>query len=115
VRSLSRNFTGVGIVNFCYKPIFFFFFFFFFALCNLFRGRGLVPETSCYVEEQIAMFLHVVGHNKRFRVVHRSFRRSIETVSRVFHQVLYAVGELRTDMIKPPTTGTHPKIMGSQR
>jgi predicted chitinase len=88
----------------------------FFALCNLFRGRGLVREISgCSVEEQIVMFLHIVGHNQRFRVVHQSFRRSIETVSRVFHQVLYAVGELRNDMIKPPTTATHPKIMGSQR
>ena len=36
----------------------------FFALCNIFRGRDLVPEISgCSVEEQVAMFLHVVGHN----------------------------------------------------
>ena len=82
----------------------------FFSLCNLFRGRGFVRETSgCSIVEQVAMFLHIVGHNKRFRVVHQSFRRSIEIVSRVFHQVLYAVGELRNEMIKPPTTATHPK------
>jgi len=61
------------------------------------------------------MFFHVVGHNQRFRVVYQSFRRSIETVNRIFHQVLFAVGELRADMIKPPTTATHPKIMGSHR
>jgi len=43
----------------------------FFALCNLFSGRGLIRETSgCSVEEQVVMFLHVVGHNQRFRVVH---------------------------------------------
>jgi hypothetical protein len=47
------------------------------------------------------MFLHVVGHNQRFRVVHQSFRRSIETIHRHFHQVLFAVGELRSEMIKP--------------
>jgi len=88
----------------------------FFSLCNLLRNRGLVPETvGCPVEEQVAMFLHVVGHNQRFRVVHQSFRRSIETVSRVFHQVLYAIGELRADMMKPPSTATHPKILGSHR
>ena len=86
----------------------------FFALCNLFRGRGLVLEISgCSIEQQVAMFLHVVSHNQRFGVVHQSFRRSIVTVSRVFHQVLYAIGELRTKMIKPPTTGTHPKIISS--
>ena len=88
----------------------------FFALCNLFRGRGLIRETSgCSVEEQVAMFLHVVGHNQMFKVVHQSFRRSIETVDRVFHQVLYAVGELRNEMIKPPSTNIHPKIFGSHR
>jgi predicted chitinase len=88
----------------------------FFALSNLFRTRGLVKETSgCSVEEQVAMFLHVVGHNQRFRVVHQSFRRSLETVSRVFHQVLYAIGELRSEMIRPPSTTTHPKIVGSPR
>jgi hypothetical protein len=48
-------------------------------------------------------------------VVRQTFRRSIETVSRIFHQVLYAVGELRADLIKPPSTATHPKIMGSHR
>jgi uncharacterized membrane protein YoaT (DUF817 family) len=60
---------------------------------NLFRGRGLVRETSgCYVEEQIVMFLHVIGHNQRFKVVHQSFRRSIETVSRVFESPMFGVG-----------------------
>jgi len=88
----------------------------FFSLCNLLRSRGLVPETvGCPVEEQVAMFIHVVGHNQRFRVVHQSFKRSIETVSRIFHQVLYAIGELRNDLMKPPSTVTHPKIMGSHR
>jgi hypothetical protein len=80
----------------------------------LLRTRKLVPETvGCPVEEQVAMFIHVVEHNQRFRVVHQSFRRSIETVSRIFHQVLFAIGELRAEMIKPPSTVTHPKIMGN--
>jgi hypothetical protein len=71
----------------------------FFALCNLFRHRSLVPETKgCTVEEQVAMFLHIVGHNQRFRVIHQSFRWSIEIVHRHFHQVLYAIGELRNEM-----------------
>jgi hypothetical protein len=56
------------------------------------------------VEEQVAIFLYVVGHNQRFRVMHQSFRRSIETIHIHFHQVLYAVGELRNEMIKPPST-----------
>ena len=88
----------------------------FFTLCNLFRQSGLVLDSiNVFVEEQVAMFLHVVGHNQRIRVVHQSFRRSIETVSRHFHQVLFAVGELRAGLIKPPYGATHPKILGSHR
>jgi len=47
------------------------------------------------------MFLHIVGHNQRFRVIHQNWR-SIETVHRHFHEVLYAIGEIRHEMIKPP-------------
>jgi hypothetical protein len=59
----------------------------FYALCNLFRNRGLVSKNArCTVEEQVAMFLHAVGHNQRFRVVHQSFkgqlRLSIGTFAR---------------------------------
>jgi hypothetical protein len=88
----------------------------FFCLCETFRSRGLLNDNAgVSVEEQVAMFLHVVGHIQRFRVMHQSFRRSIETIHRHFHQVLFAIGELRSEMIKPPSTTTHPKILGSHR
>jgi hypothetical protein len=88
----------------------------FFQLCNLLRERHLLRDSlhSC-VEEQVAMFLHVVGHNKRFRVIHQNWRRSVETVSRYFKEVLYAIGELREEMIKPPTNATPLKIRNSHR
>jgi predicted chitinase len=77
---------------------------------------SLVCEREgCTIEEQIAMFLRVVGHNQTFRVVHQSSRRSIETVHRHFHQVLYVVGELMNEMIKPPSTAIHPKVLESHR
>jgi predicted chitinase len=61
------------------------------------------------VEEQVAMFLHVVGHNQRFRVIHQNFRRSMETVSRYFREVLYVVRELRGELIRPPSSQTPQK------
>jgi len=67
------------------------------------------------MEEQVAMFLHVVGHNQRFRVIHQTFRRSVETVSRYFREVLYAIGELRGEMIRPPSPETALKIRTSPR
>jgi hypothetical protein len=61
------------------------------------------------------MLLHVVGHNQRFRLAHMTFRRSIETISRYFREVLYAVGELGNEMILPPSTATPTKIRDSHR
>ncbi|WVZ95697.1 hypothetical protein U9M48_041429 [Paspalum notatum var. saurae] len=77
----------------------------FFQLCDLFRTRALLRDSiNSTIEEQVAMFLHVVGHNQRFMVVSMSFRRSIETISRYFQEVLYAIGELRSEMIVAPAT-----------
>ena len=88
----------------------------FFQLCDLFRTRILVTDSiHASIEEQVAMFLHVVGHNERFRVVDLTFRRSVETISRFFQRVLYAVGELRNEMIVPPSSSVPPKIHGSRR
>ncbi|TVU35706.1 hypothetical protein EJB05_17607, partial [Eragrostis curvula] len=88
----------------------------FFQFCDLFRTRGLLRDSlHSNIEEHVAMFLHVVGHNQRFRCIHNVFRRSIETVSRYFAEVLYAVGELRAEMIVPASTATPAKIQNSRR
>jgi hypothetical protein len=88
----------------------------FFRLCTLFRERELLKDSiHTSIEEQVAMFLLVVGHNTRFRALQPIFRRSIEVISRYFKAVLYAVGELRDEMIRPPSTHTHPKIEENSR
>jgi hypothetical protein len=82
----------------------------------LLRDRNLLRDNiHSSVEEQVAMFLHIVGHNQRFRVIHQNWRRSNETVSRYFKEVLYAIGEIRNDMIKPPSSETPLKITNSTR
>ena len=88
----------------------------FFRLCTLFRERELLLDSiHTSIEEQVAMFLLVVGHNTRFRALQPIFRRSIEVISRYFKAVLFAVGELRDEMIRPPSTQTHPKILENNR
>ena len=38
----------------------------FFQLCDLFRSRQLLKDSiHSSIEEQVAMFLHVVGHNSQ--------------------------------------------------
>ena len=88
----------------------------FFCFCALFRDRGLLQDTvHMCVEQQVAMFLHTIGHNVRNRVVATNFGRSGETVSRYFNKVLHAIGELRNDYIRPPSTATPAKIEGNPR
>jgi hypothetical protein len=48
-------------------------------------------------------------------VIHQNWRRYVETVSRYFREVLYAIGELRDEMIKPPSVETPLKIRNSHR
>jgi hypothetical protein len=74
-------------------------------------GTELLEDNiHTFVKEQVAMFLHVMGHNHVFRVIHNTFRRSMTIVSLYWKQVFYAVGKLIGDMIKQPTSCTPPKI-----
>ncbi|KAI4998357.1 hypothetical protein ZWY2020_053699 [Hordeum vulgare] len=64
-------------------------------LVETFRIRGLLQDNmNTCVEEQVAMFHYVADHNQRFRVIHNTFRRSMETISRYFKQVLFYIGSL---------------------
>ena len=61
------------------------------------------------------MFLHTIGHNEWNRAISHNFTRSGETVSQYFSKVLHAIGELREDLIRPPSLETPAKIAGSRR
>jgi hypothetical protein len=88
----------------------------FFLLCDTLKQRSLLSDSiHCCVEEQVAMFLHTIGHNERNAVVGKKFKRSGETVSRYFKLVLRAIGELRDDLIRPPSLETSVKILGNPR
>jgi hypothetical protein len=67
------------------------------------------------VEQQVAMFLNTIGHNLRNMVVGTNFGRSGETISHYFNKLLHAIGELRNDFIKPPSSATPSKIAGNPR
>ncbi|TVT98874.1 hypothetical protein EJB05_55791, partial [Eragrostis curvula] len=88
----------------------------FFRLCQVLRERSLLRDTiHVCVEEQVAMFLNTVGHNLRNRLVGTNFSRSGETVSCYFGLVLHAIGELRNELIRPPSLETPSKIAGNPR
>jgi hypothetical protein len=88
----------------------------FFHFCDLIRECGLLEDSiHMCVEQQVAMFLHTIGHNIRNWLVGTNFTRSGETFSRYFNKVLHVIGELCNDFIRPPSSSTLAKILGNPR
>ncbi|TYK06174.1 retrotransposon protein [Cucumis melo var. makuwa] len=76
-------------------------------LCHLLRNMAGLSSTEIVdVEEMVAMFLHVLAHDVKNRVIQREFVRSGETVSQHFNIVLLAVLRLYEKLIKRPVPVT---------
>ncbi|KAK9285990.1 hypothetical protein L1049_025193 [Liquidambar formosana] len=82
----------------------------FFKLCIALKTKGLRNTSNVDVEEQVAMFLYILGHNLRLRVIANNFSRSLDTVHRHFLNVLKAVVKLYKDLVKPPGINSSPEI-----
>ncbi|PPD83647.1 hypothetical protein GOBAR_DD19409 [Gossypium barbadense] len=75
----------------------------FFKLCEMLESiGGLKSSRFMLVDEQVAMFLHIISHHLKNRVIKHHFRRSGETISRAFHSVLNAVIRLQDVLFKKP-------------
>ncbi|KAK1271827.1 hypothetical protein QJS04_geneDACA012701 [Acorus gramineus] len=73
------------------------------ALVKEFRDEGWLKDTNnVFVEEQVGIFLLIVGHNARNRVCQDRFQHSGETISRYFRKVLKACLKLSERIIQPP-------------
>lgn len=84
----------------------------FWKLASYLRDNGILCDTiHVLVEEQLAMFLHTVGHNLRNRVIGFFVKRSGKTVGWYFNEVLRAICYLAKDMIKLRSVDTHSKIV----
>ncbi|KAL8552591.1 hypothetical protein ACS0TY_001325 [Phlomoides rotata] len=76
-------------------------------LCFLMRELGgLVDRRYISVEEQVSMFLSILAHHKKNRVIKFDFRRSGQTVSHYVHIVLRVVLSLHTLFLVKPTPVT---------
>lgn len=73
----------------------------FFELCNALRRNNFLRSTkSMFAQEQVLIFLEIVGFNQRFRKIGSHFYRSIESVHRCFHTVLQAILNLYPTLVK---------------
>ncbi|XP_050938811.1 uncharacterized protein LOC127148658 [Cucumis melo] len=63
---------------------------------------GLTSTEVVNVEEMVAMFLHILAHDVKNRVIQREFMHLGETISRHFHMVLLAIIRLHDELLKKP-------------
>lgn len=88
----------------------------FYKLCDLLQGKGLLRHTNrIKIEEQIAIFLFIIGHNLRTRAVQELFKYSGETISRHFNNVLNAIVAISLDFFQPPGPEIPPEILEDPR
>lgn len=75
----------------------------FHKLCMLLTAHGgLKPTKNMEVEELVAMFLHIIAHDERVRVVKRLLAHSSETITRQFRTMLHAVLHLHPILFAKP-------------
>ena len=63
---------------------------------------GLKPSRHLLVDEKVAMFLHIIAHHVKNRVITFKFMRSGQSVSKYFHDVLYSILWLHGELLKQP-------------
>ncbi|KAL0301402.1 UNVERIFIED_CONTAM: hypothetical protein Sradi_6417000 [Sesamum radiatum] len=88
----------------------------FYKLCDMLHTKGLLRHTNrIKIEEQLAIFMFIVGHNLRTRAVQELFRYSGETISRHFNNVLSAIMTVSLDFFQPPKSDVPPEIQEDPR
>ncbi|KAJ8771967.1 hypothetical protein K2173_027144 [Erythroxylum novogranatense] len=88
----------------------------FYKLCDTLQARGLLRHTNrIKIEEQLAIFLFIVGHNLRTRAVQELFKYSGETISRHFNNVLGAIMQITRDYLQLPGSDVTPEISTDPR
>lgn len=88
----------------------------FHKLCDSLRKRAMLRDTpGVMIEEQLAIFLNIIGHNERNRVIQERFQHSGETISRHFNNVLKAVKSLSREFLVTPPLATPPEIISNNR
>ncbi|KAJ1691833.1 hypothetical protein LUZ63_015988 [Rhynchospora breviuscula] len=81
----------------------------FFILCRKLEAQGDLKATrQLSVQEQVARFLYILGHNTKHRVMSFFFHQGRATISRDFHRVINAIIELEATYFKQPDGSTTP-------
>ena len=74
------------------------------------EGKHMWPTVHMSVREQVLTFLHIIGHNVRFRIIGSQFHRLTETINRYFKVIFKGVLKLYRALIRLPSKDTPSKI-----
>ena len=78
------------------------------ALYNHLRSTNLLQNSrGVSVEEQLGIFMYMLSRNASFRTLTDRFQHSPETIHRHISSCFHAITSLTSDLVKPPTSGTH--------
>ncbi|XP_021757967.1 uncharacterized protein LOC110723003 [Chenopodium quinoa] len=89
----------------------------FISLCEELKKREKLKDSKFIsIQEQVAMFLLIISHNSRHRLIADRFQHSLESTRRHFRKVLYAIASLSKHWIVPPAFDeTPPEIKNNPR
>ncbi|KAH6817817.1 hypothetical protein C2S51_001420 [Perilla frutescens var. frutescens] len=88
----------------------------FLKLCSIIRDKTPLQDTRhICVEEMLATFLIIVGHNDRYCNVRQRFSRSHFATSQNFNKVLKALNMIAPNMMVKPSISTPAKIQDCTR
>ncbi|KAL3523256.1 hypothetical protein ACH5RR_016090 [Cinchona calisaya] len=88
----------------------------FFQLLDTLTIRQLLqPTVHMSTREQLFLFLQIVGHNLRFRVIRGYLYRSTDTIHRYFFIVVNAILKLYPNLIHWPNHSTPPEILSNRK
>ena len=87
------------------------------SLYNYLRTHKFLTNSRWITaEEAVGMFLLIVGHNVRIRVIVDRFQHSTETVDRQFKETVRAICRLEKFIIRPSQSNeVHPRIANSTK
>jgi hypothetical protein len=72
-------------------------------LIRYLKEKELVSDGKVAIEEKVLTFLYICSNSASWRNCRRKVGRSIETISRNFHEVLNALLHLYKDVVKGPS------------
>ena len=88
----------------------------FIRLCTHFRVREWLKDSKhVSVEEKMAMFLMMLGHNQWYVVIKNKFQHSTQTIHKFFHEVLAKMVVFAKEIIVPTNFNLNPIVSSHNR